>query len=220
MTMLQEQAVRMIQDMSDDNVGFLLEVIQRLIPKKTYTSVIYPSQKSDEKMQAFKELVATRYEAKKYLPDDFDPDAELEAARKEDMIVLIDTNVIIDFLVAREPFYDSALRVMEKCASGEADGYMAFHSLPNLWYILRKVPAETRRLWLEKVCMVLKVACASQEAVMAAIKMDNFIDFEDCLQDRCAEEVSANYIITRNTSDFEASVVSAIEPDEWLKKIN
>ena len=44
MTMLQEQAVRMIQDMSDDNVGFLLEVIQRLIPKKTYTSVIYPSQ--------------------------------------------------------------------------------------------------------------------------------------------------------------------------------
>ena len=80
MTMLQEQAVRMIQDMSDDNVGFLLEVIQRLIPKKTYTSVIYPSQKSDEKMQPSKELVAKRYEVKKYLPDDFDPDAELEAS--------------------------------------------------------------------------------------------------------------------------------------------
>ena len=55
---------------------------------------------------------------------------------------------------------------------------------------------------------------------MRAIKMDNFKDFEDCLQDRCAEEVSANYIITRNTEDFEASVVSAIEPDEWLKKLN
>ena len=129
------------------------------------------------------------------------------------MVVLIDTNVIIDFLVAREPFYDSALHVMEKCASGEAEGYMAFHSLPNLWYILRKVPAE-------KVCKILKVASASQKAVMKAIKMDNFKDFEDCLQDRCAEEVSANYIITRNTADFEASVVSAIEPDEWLKKLN
>ena len=136
------------------------------------------------------------------------------------MVVLIDTNVIIDFLVAREPFYDSALHVMEKCASGEAEGYIAFHSLPNLWYILRKVPAETRRSWLEKVCKILKVASASQEAVMKAIKMDNFKDFEDCLQDRCAEEVSANYIITRNTADFEASVVSAIEPDEWLKKLN
>ena len=40
MTMLQEQAVQMIQDMSDDNVGFLIEVIQRLMPEKTYTSVI------------------------------------------------------------------------------------------------------------------------------------------------------------------------------------
>ena len=40
------------------------------------------------------------------------------------------------------------------------------------------------------------------------------------MQDRCAEEVSANYIITRNTADFEASVASAIEPDEWLKKLN
>ena len=63
--------------------------------------------------------------------------------------------------------------------------------LPNLWYILRKVPAETRRSWLEKVCKILKVASASQKAVMRAIKMYNFKDFEDCLQDRCAEEVSA-----------------------------
>lgn len=83
MTMLQEQAVEMIQNMSDENVGFLIEVIQRLIPKKTHTRDVYPSQKSEEKMQAFKELVATRNEAKKYLPNDFDPDAELEAARKE-----------------------------------------------------------------------------------------------------------------------------------------
>ena len=82
MTMLQEQAVQMIQDMSDDNVGFLIEVIQRLMPKKTYTSAIYPSQKPEEKMQAFKELVATRKEAKKYLPDDFDPDVELEDGKK------------------------------------------------------------------------------------------------------------------------------------------
>lgn len=83
MTLLQEQAVEMIQDLSDDNVVFLIEVIQRLMPQKTYTSVAYSSQKVDKKMQAFKELVATRNEAKKYLPDDFNPELELEEARKE-----------------------------------------------------------------------------------------------------------------------------------------
>lgn len=134
------------------------------------------------------------------------------------MVVLIDTNVIIDFLAVREPFYDSSAKVLEKCAVGEADGYIAFHSLPNLWYIFRKVPEEQRRLWLMRICKILKVASASQEAILKAIEMDNFKDFEDCLQDRCAEEVSANYIITRNTADFKASIVSAIEPDEWLKK--
>ena len=42
---------------------------------------------------------------------------------------MIDTNVIIDFLIAREPFYNSALQVIKKCASGEVNGYIAFHSL-------------------------------------------------------------------------------------------
>ena len=139
---------------------------------------------------------------------------------RKNMVVLIDTNVIIDFLAVREPFYESALQVIEKCASGAADGYIAFHSLPNLWYIFRKIPEETRRDWLEKICMILKVACASQESVLRAIRMDNFKDFEDCLQDRCAEEVMANYIITRNVSDFEASVIPAIEPEKWLSKMN
>lgn len=86
MTMLQEQAVQMIQNMSDENVGFLIEVIQRLVPQKNHIEIVYREGDSDEnkeKMQAFKELVNTRNDVKKYLPDDFNPDAELEAARKE-----------------------------------------------------------------------------------------------------------------------------------------
>ena len=85
------------------------------------------------------------------------------------MVVLIDTNVIIDFLIAREPFYHSALQVIKKCASGEVNGYIAFHSLPNLWYILRKIPEETRREWLEKICKILNVTSATHEAVIKAI---------------------------------------------------
>ena len=79
MTMLQEKAVQMIQNMSDENVGFLIEIIQRLIPQKKHIEIIYQSQSVDPN----KELVDTRDDVKKYLPDDFDPDAELEAARKE-----------------------------------------------------------------------------------------------------------------------------------------
>ena len=85
MTMLQEKAVQMIQNMSDENVGFLIEIIQRLIPQKNIQRLFINLNRliKIKKMQAFQELVDTRDDVKKYLPDDFDPDAELEAARKE-----------------------------------------------------------------------------------------------------------------------------------------
>lgn len=136
------------------------------------------------------------------------------------MVVLIDTNVIIDFLVTREPFYKSASMVIEKCSNGELEGFVAFHTIPNLWYIFRKIPEEQRRIWIEKICDCLKVVGASHESVVKAIKMNNFKDFEDCLQDRCAEEIKADFIVTRNIADFSESKVPAIEPETLLKIIS
>lgn len=136
------------------------------------------------------------------------------------MVVLVDTNVIIDFLATREPFYESSSKVIEKCSIGELEGVVAFHTIPNLWYILRKIPEEQRRRCIREVCDCLKVVGASHESVVKAIKMSDFKDFEDCLQDRCAEEVNADYIVTRNISDFTGSKVPAIEPQELLKRIS
>ena len=81
MSILQEQAVRMIQDMSDDNVSFLIEIIQRLIQKETYEKNSKTA--DDESTAAFRRLNAARMEIHQYLPEGFDPDKELEEARAE-----------------------------------------------------------------------------------------------------------------------------------------
>lgn len=133
------------------------------------------------------------------------------------MVVLIDTNVIIDFLITREPFYKASAEVITQCAEKKLEGYIAFHSIPNLWYILRKIPEEKRRKWLCDICEFLKVQGASHEDVVKAIGMTYFKDFEDCLQDRCAEKIGAKYIITRNTKDFDGSVVPAVSPEDFLE---
>ena len=63
------------------------------------------------------------------------------------------------------------------------------------------------------------------DAARAQIKMylpDDFDpdkELEDCLQDRCAEEAKADFIVTRNTADFAESKIPAIEPEEFLHKI-
>lgn len=139
---------------------------------------------------------------------------------KNDMVVMIDTNVIIDFLLKREPYDKAATEILRKCAEKEITGYVAFHSVPNIWYILRKIPEDKRRKWLMDLCSILQVAGASHEEVIKAIADEKFGDFEDCLQDRCARSSRAQYIITRNVKDFTGSNVLAIAPEDFLKLIN
>lgn len=80
MSVLQEQAVRMISGLSDENVSFLIEVIQRLMLPKSSVQTVKVSE-NKESIEAFQRLDAARTEIMKYLPEDFDPDKELEEAR-------------------------------------------------------------------------------------------------------------------------------------------
>lgn len=136
------------------------------------------------------------------------------------MVVLVDTNVLIDFLTTREPFYKAASEVIMKCAGEEIEGHIAIHSIPNLWYILRKTSEEKRRKWLLDICEFLQVEGVSHDDVVKAIGMKGFKDFEDCLQDRCAESIGAHYIITRNVKDYDGSTVQAVSPEEFLDAIS
>lgn len=132
------------------------------------------------------------------------------------MIVLIDANVILDYVTSREPFYREAYRIMDLCHRKEVQGYIAFHSVSIIWYVLRKfIPNDSeRRLWLRKILQILRVTGADHEEVLKAVEMDHFKDFEDCLQNKCAEAVQAQYIVTNNVKDFKESIIKAVTPGE------
>ena len=133
------------------------------------------------------------------------------------MVLLIDTNIILDFLLQRKAFYTEAQKIMEFCADKNTTGYVAFHSISNIWYLLRGISDTERRAYIRRVCVILRVACASHELVECAIDNTNFKDFEDCLQDKCAQAVHADYVITRNAADFVHSRVKAITPEEFFQ---
>lgn len=82
MSLLQEQAVQMIHGLSDDNVRFLIEIIQRLMIRES-RMVVEQQADGQSGIQAFERLNAAREEIRKALPEDFDPDRELEEARAE-----------------------------------------------------------------------------------------------------------------------------------------
>lgn len=136
------------------------------------------------------------------------------------MVLLIDTNIILDFLLQRKAFYTEAQKIMELCTNKHTAGYVAFHSISNIWYLLRGISDAEKRAYMRRVCEILRVASAPHELVECAIDNASFKDFEDCLQDECAQAVRADYIITRNVADFVHSRVKAITPEEFFKLHN
>lgn len=138
----------------------------------------------------------------------------------KNMTVLIDTNLILDVLQKRVPFYDSSEKILTYCASGKLKGYIALHSVSNIFYILRKYySAEDRRQLLLGILDFLQIANAQHRDVINALSRNDFPDFEDCLQDECAKQVNASYIITRNIKDFSTADTPTLTPIDFLKII-
>ncbi len=133
-------------------------------------------------------------------------------------VLLLDTNVLLNYLTNRKDAYlEQSIEIVRRCASGECTGYIAFHTLSTIWYVLRKRSDSIRRKNLKDICEIFTVAAASQAEILDAIEKDSFADFEDCLQDKCAKYVGADYIITCNVKDFENSEVQAITPEDFIK---
>jgi predicted nucleic-acid-binding protein len=69
------------------------------------------------------------------------------------MVILIDTNVILDYLTARQPFTDNADKIVILCFRQKCYGYIAAHSITNVFYILRKqFSASERKKLLIELC--------------------------------------------------------------------
>ena len=72
--------------------------------------------------------------------------------------ILIDTNVLLDYLLEREPFFEDAKGIMVSCAEGKVKGCIAAHSIPNIFFILRKdYNTKERREILSTLCSIFDV---------------------------------------------------------------
>ena len=72
---------------------------------------------------------------------------------------------------------------------------------------------------LLELCEFIEIAGIEKKEVINALTNEDFDDLEDRLQVECARMVNADYIVTRNITDFSASPIPAILPEELLKKM-
>ena len=75
------------------------------------------------------------------------------------MVLLIDTNILLNYITNRpDPYLEQSVEIVRKCANGECTGYIAFHTLSTLWYVLRKRNDKVRRENLKDICEIFTVA--------------------------------------------------------------
>lgn len=128
----------------------------------------------------------------------------------------IDTNVLIDFLGERDPFYDAAARIVSRADRKEIELMVSSLSYATASYILMRYnPQDLVMEKLKKFTPLCTVTNVGAEEVNLSL-YSAFSDFEDALQYYSAWKAGATVIITRNKKDFRSSSLPVYTPDEFL----
>lgn len=129
--------------------------------------------------------------------------------------LFLDTNVVIDLLDKRDPFYRAAVSIFSLAYEGKVLLYVSPMTYATASYLLRKQGRDKMRLLLRNFRQLSKVTVADERVVDDALASD-FGDYEDALQYYSALRENVEAIITRNTKDFADSSLPVLTPDEFL----
>ncbi|NJP08438.1 MAG: PIN domain-containing protein [Leptolyngbyaceae cyanobacterium RU_5_1] len=132
------------------------------------------------------------------------------------MRVLIDTNVVLDFLQEREPFVEDAARLFEKIDADEVEGFIAATTVTNIYYIVRKVAGIIVAQDAVQQILTDLHTCAVDRGVLEQAIALNFPDFEDAVQYACGITHGVDVIVTRDVSGFANAEVPVMSPGMLL----
>lgn len=129
--------------------------------------------------------------------------------------VFIDTNVVIDFLCHRDGALDAA-EILQFGEKGIISNSVSLLTMANIAYILRKIFRQKELIeHLTSLSEILNVLPMDEIQFKKAL-IKNGPDFEDILQEVCAEANNCDVIVTNNTKHFSFSSIPVLTPTEFL----
>lgn len=133
--------------------------------------------------------------------------------------VFLDTDVILDFLLNREPYIDEITELIERSVMNEMALCVSSLTISNLHYIISRIEnKKSANSKVRKILKLLKVENVGQTTVTKAMESE-FGDCEDGIQNYCAEEADHKILVTINTRDYRKSKLAIMTPKEFLAKM-
>ena len=134
------------------------------------------------------------------------------------MKLLIDTNVVLDVLLRREPFFRTAAEVLSLTQRDEVREYVSASAITDIYYIANKQmkDRDAVRDLLKRLLMIVSVAAVSEWEIQNALNLA-WGDFEDSVQYSVALLNEMDGIVTRNPSDYQEANMRIWLPEQTLE---
>lgn len=136
------------------------------------------------------------------------------------MRLMIDTNIFLDVLIRREPFYKNSKSILYLCENGQIQGFLSASSATDVFYLVRRQlhSIELAYQALGSILDIVRVLTVTNEDVLTAYSQ-RAADFEDCLLATCAKNNRCDGIVTRNKKDFAPFGIPLLAPEELLERL-
>lgn len=135
------------------------------------------------------------------------------------MKVLLDTNIIIDFALERQPFYSESEQVFALAQQRRLEAYVSASTFGDLYYIIRKDKGrDWTRLFLNRLATFCEIAAVDRSVIAMALST-NFRDFEDAIQYSTTIVNELDAIVTRNPQDFPVAIPRIMTPAQLISEL-
>ncbi len=136
------------------------------------------------------------------------------------MKLFLDTNIVIDLLAKREPFYKPAAQIFSLADKMKIQLYVSALTFGNTNYILLKErkPEEAKAI-LRKLKLIVNFISLDDKIIGLSLNDTDFRDYEDAIQYYSAIENGIETIITRNLKDFQKSKIPVLTAEQYLQRL-
>jgi len=130
--------------------------------------------------------------------------------------VFLDTNILLDVIAQREPFFGPAARIWTLAEQNSIDAYVSAISFNNLYYIVRKIEGHAKAIKALRMVRDIFTSVAPDQKILDQAMDSGLRDFEDAIQYFSANHAHVNFLITRNPGDFPTSLLPILTAREFV----
>ncbi|GIK43166.1 MAG: DNA-binding protein [Chloroflexota bacterium] len=135
------------------------------------------------------------------------------------MRILLDTNVVLDVLLNREPWVIEAKALWQAHEDGNLVGYLTASTLTDIFYVARRLTSLDLAYRAIRLCFdTFEICPVDRQTLSLALNLPG-TDFEDNLQVACARLTGLDAVVTRNSEDFKDAPVAILSPAEVLVQL-